>query len=225
MTSVVTSPSTLDAAELRALPIFPLPNIALFPGAPLPLHVFEPRYRELVRDVLSGSKVLAVARLKPGFENDYQGRPAVFAVCGAGVIEGYRELDDGRYDILVRGVTRVRIVHEHPPLQKYRVVTAEALGDVPSAPELVAAFHGRLRALWPALAPHLPEPIRDLTTFLREAEGAGMLADRLASSMFGDAELTQRLLEERDPAERLRIVTDELKDITERLAPSKRTLN
>ena len=221
-----TSMSTLEPDDLRTLPIFPLPGAALFPGAALPLHVFEQRYRDLVRDALAGNKALAVARLRPGFESQYEGRPAVFDVCGAGVIEGYRTLEDGRYDILVRGVTRVRIVNEHAPLQKYRLVNATALADVATAPELAAAFHERLRSVWPTLAPHLPEPVRDLATFARDAEGAGALSDRLAGSLFGDPELTQRLLEELDPGERMRIVTDELGEIAERLGvPSKRSLN
>ena len=207
---------TLEAADLRALPIFPLPSAALFPGHGLPLHVFEPRYRDLVRDALSGNKALAIARLKPGFEANYEGRPAVFDVCGAGVIVDHRERDDGRYDILVRGVARIRILNEHPALQSYRLVNAELLSDLPASPELAAAFHERLRTIWPVLALHLPEGARDLGQFTRGAEGTGELSDRLAGSLFGDAELTQRLLAELDPAERLRLITDELQEIAGR---------
>jgi Lon protease-like protein len=117
-------------------------------------------------------------------------------------------------------------LNEHPPLQKYRVVNAEPLSDLSAAPELAAAFHERLRALWSSLAPHLPEPARDLALFTKDAEGAGSLSDRLAGALFGDPDLTQRLLEELDPAERMRIVTDELHEFAERLnARGKRTLN
>jgi Lon protease-like protein len=215
---------SLAPSDLRALPIFPLPNAALFPGAGLPLHVFEPRYRHMVRDALAGNKALAIARLKPGFESDYEGRPAVFDVCGAGVIVHHVERDDGRYDILVRGVARVRIVNEHAPLQTYRVVNAELLPDAPTDPELAAAFHERLRTLWPTLATNLPEGARELSTFTRGSEGAGMLSDRLAGALFGEPELTQRLLEELDPAERMSIITNELREISERLStrPPKR---
>jgi Lon protease-like protein len=216
---------TFDPTDLRALPIFPLPNAALFPGAALPLHVFEPRYRELVRDALAGSKALAIARLKPCYEASYAERPAVFDVCGAGFIEHHRELDDGRYDILVRGTARVRILNEHPPLQKYRLVNAVLLTDLPAAPELAVAFHERLRSLWPTLASHLPEPIRDLATFARASDGAGALSDKLAGSLLGDPELTQCLLTELDPVERLRIVCDALQEIADRLATRRRTLN
>jgi Lon protease-like protein len=216
----------LSPTDLRALPIFPLPSAALFPGCGLPLHVFEPRYRDLVRDALAGNKAMAVARLKPGFEENYEGRPAVFEVCGAGVIVDHREHDDGRYDILLRGVSRIRILNEHEPLQSYRVVNAELLSDAPSSPELAAAFHERLRALWPELAPHLPELARDLGAFTRGAEGAGELSDRLAGALLADAEVTQTLIAELDPAERMRIVTDEIGEIAERLsARSTRTMN
>ena len=216
---------TLDPTDLRALPIFPLPNVALFPGAALPLHVFEPRYRDLVRDVLGGSKAMAVARLKPGFEATYAERPAVFDVCGAGFIEEHRMLADGRYDILVRGTDRIRILNEHPPLQTYRLVNATRLADLPAVPELAVALHERLRALWSALAPHLPKNARDFAVVADGAEGAGALSDKLASSLFGEPELTQRLLAELDPVERLRIVCDELENIADRLTARRRTLN
>jgi Lon protease-like protein len=214
---------TLDPGDLRALPIFPLPNAALFPGAPLPLHVFEPRYRDMIRDALAGNKALAVARLRPGFEQHYEGRPAVFDVCGAGRIVDHVQRDDGRYDILLRGVARVRILNEHAPLQKYRLVNAELLSDAPGSAELAAAFHERLRSLWPVLAPHLPEAARDLASFAQGADGAGELSDRLAGSLFGDPELTQRLIEELDPAERLRIVTDALHEVVEKVSRRSRS--
>jgi Lon protease-like protein len=213
---------TLDPKDLRALPIFPLPNAALFPGTALPLHVFEPRYRDLVRDALAGSRALAVARLRPGFEENYEGRPAVFDVCGAGTIVEHVARDDGRYDVLLRGVTRVRILNEHPPLQTYRLVNAEAISDSVFDPALAAAFQERLRALWPVLAPHLPESLRDLTELTRGAEGAGRLSDRLAALLFRDADLTQTLLVELDAAERLRLITDELAEVAARLSSSPR---
>ena len=71
---------------LAELPIFPLPNCVLLPGGLLPLHVFEPRYRELVREALAARKLMGIVRLKPGFEADYEGRPPVFDVCGVGSV-------------------------------------------------------------------------------------------------------------------------------------------
>jgi Lon protease-like protein len=107
---------TLRALEdLAALPVFPLPNVVLFPGATLPLHVFEPRYRELTREVLAGRQLMAVARLQTGFEDDYEGRPPLFDVCGVGSVIDSVAHGDGRYDITLRGLARDRIVKELPP--------------------------------------------------------------------------------------------------------------
>jgi Lon protease-like protein len=205
--------AALSSDELAALSIFPLPNVTLFPGTALPLHVFEPRYRALVHDAIAGSGVLAVPRLKPGFEQSYEGRPPIYDVCGAGRIVEHVAHEDGRYDILVRGVSRVRIVREHAPLQPYRVVAALALADEAPDPALAAAYHERLRSLWPEVAKRLPRALRDLAKLSEGAEGIDALSDRLAALLFDDVELAQRLLGELDPVERLRLITDELAEL------------
>ena len=102
----------VDAA-LGRLKVFPLPKAVLLPGSGLPLHVFEPRYRALVEEALESDRVMAVARLAPGWESAYEGRPRLMPVAGAGVIEEHEKLPDGRFNILVRGVARVRIRGEH----------------------------------------------------------------------------------------------------------------
>jgi Lon protease-like protein len=209
----------LEARDLAELSIFPLPSVALFPGALLPLHVFEPRYRELVAHALSGRKILAVARLKPGFEGDYEGRPPVFEVCGVGAIESHSQRPDGRYDIALRGLSRVRIVEELPPLQQYRQVRAELLRDTAAAPSLIAAWQSKLSTLWLQLSPHLPEPVRDLKALTRDAEDASAYTDRLAAALVADPEASQQLLAETDPAERLRLLTSRVQELVDALSP------
>ena len=60
------------------IPIFPLPNAVLFPNVFLPLHIFEPRYREMVADALQGDRIIGMVLLRPGWEADYDGRPAIY---------------------------------------------------------------------------------------------------------------------------------------------------
>ncbi len=115
------------ALPLR-IPLFPLPDVALFPGLPLPLHVFEPRYRRMVADALEGDRTIGLVILRPGFEADYEGRPAVFPVGCAGRIEEIERRPDGRYDMRLRGLSRFRIVEEHPG-HPYRVATVESLAE------------------------------------------------------------------------------------------------
>ena len=85
------------------LPLFPLPNVVLFPNVFLPLHIFEPRYRAMVADAIAGDRMIGMVLLRPGWEHDYEGRPPVFAVGCSGVITHVEQLADGRYNIVLRG--------------------------------------------------------------------------------------------------------------------------
>ena len=94
------------------LPIFPLPNVVLFPNVFLPLHIFEPRYREMVADAVSADRMIGVVLLRPGWEKDYEGCPPVYPIGCSGVITHVERLADGRYNIVLRGLERFRILDE-----------------------------------------------------------------------------------------------------------------
>ncbi len=106
------------------LPLFPLPTVVLFPGVFLPLHVFEPRYRDMVADALSGDRMIGMVLLREGWEADYDGRPPVFAIGCSGLITHCERLPDGRYNIILRGVERFRIVEEEWSRTYRRAATA-----------------------------------------------------------------------------------------------------
>jgi Lon protease-like protein len=112
----------------RRLPLFPLPDVVLFPRVPLPLHVFEARYRQLTADVLQSHKMIGMTLLRPGWEKDYEGRPAVYPIGCAGRIEKWEAVDGGRFNVMLRGVSRFRIVEEHAG-EPYRVASIEPLSD------------------------------------------------------------------------------------------------
>jgi len=115
------------------IPLFPLPNVVLFPGVFLPLHIFEERYRALTRDALAGDRIIGMTLLRPGFEGDYHGRPPMYPVGCAGVISHSTQLPDGRYDIVLHGLSKFRIVEELPD-GDYRRARIEALTEVTDAP-------------------------------------------------------------------------------------------
>lgn len=211
--------SGLTERDLIALPIFPLPHAVLFPGALLPLHIFEPRYRELVREVLARRKLMGIVRLQPGFEADYEGRPPVFEVCGVGAVIDSVEHADGRFDITLRGLARARILEELPPNRAFREFRLQELSDGFSDASVTSAWQRKLISLWATLAPHLPESVRDLRALTRGAEGAGAFADRLAAALVGDPDFSQRLLAEIDPTERLRLLAEKLQQVHDSVAP------
>jgi Lon protease-like protein len=111
------------------IPLFPLPNVVLFPGVFLPLHVFEERYRALTRDALSGDRIIGMTLLRPGFEGDYHGRPPMYPVGCAGVISHSDRLPDGRYNIVLHGLSKFRIVEEMTD-GEYRRARVEPLTEV-----------------------------------------------------------------------------------------------
>src|SRR5262247_3902945 len=94
------------------LPLFPLPNAVLFPNVFLPLHIFEPRYREMTADAIAADRMIGMVLLRPGWERDYEGRPAVYPIGCSSLITHCEHLDDGRYNIVLRGLDRFRIVEE-----------------------------------------------------------------------------------------------------------------
>ena len=94
------------------IPIFPLPNVVLFPTALLPLHIFEPRYRAMVADALEGERLIGMVMLRPGWERHYEGTPPVYPIGCAGFITHAERLADGRYNIMLRGLQKFRILDE-----------------------------------------------------------------------------------------------------------------
>jgi Lon protease-like protein len=110
------------------LPIFPLPNVVLFPNVFLPLHIFEPRYRDMVADALASDRLIGMVLLRPGWERDYEGRPAVYPIGCSGVMTHVERLPDGRYNIVLRGIERFRIVTEDRE-RSYRRAVVESLRD------------------------------------------------------------------------------------------------
>ena len=111
------------------LPIFPLPDVMLFPGMSVPLHIFEPRYRAMVADALKGDRIIGMVLLRPGYEPDYERSPSVFPIGCAGVITNVTPLPDGEYNIVLRAVSKFRVTREEAS-KPYRIAHVTAIPDV-----------------------------------------------------------------------------------------------
>jgi Lon protease-like protein len=125
-----------------SLPLFPLPNVVLFPGVFLPLHIFEPRYRVMIEDALAGDRMIGMALLKPGFEAEYEGRPPIYAVGCMGLITHAERLPDGRFNIVLQGVERFRVRDENDS-RVYRLGIIERLGGDTPTPSDAATLRAR----------------------------------------------------------------------------------
>jgi hypothetical protein len=194
----------IEVAALESLAVFPLPNAVLLPGALLPLHIFEQRYRDMARDVLDGNHLIAIARLQPGYEPEYDDRPPVFPTAGIGEIIASELLDDGRYYILLRGLARVHIEEELPPRRAYREVRARLVDDgATEQPDEIASRHRQLIAMCDKLSMVLDEGGEQLRSLVRSEKAPGDCADVVTGALVADVEERQRMLETFDAVGRL----------------------
>lgn len=194
-------------AALKELPIFPLPQVVLFPHAMLPLHVFEPRYRTMLKDCLETHKVMAIALIPDSNDTNDHGDPKIASVVGLGVIVEHQELPDGRSNILVHGRGRARL-HELPFVPPYRRARAELLPDVRAT--IANEERTALLAVASAFASDVHKRDPNFSFRLPPNVEPSTLADLCAHHMIIDAQRRQRILEELDPRERVRMVISDL---------------
>ena len=197
-------------AACAELPLFPLPGVLLIPGTTLPLHVFEPRYRQLVKDCVETGKPLALPQVVMGGATDLLGSPAIHPYAGVGFVSGHHSLPDGRYNVFIQGLARVKLTEEiadsgHP----YRVAKATLLEDEPVVGDNLARLGMLLRGL---IAPLLARSGERGSLFLAGLVESGdeRIADAIAPLVLRDDDDRQAFLAENNPLLRARLVESRL---------------
>ena len=191
--------------SITTIPIFPLPTSVFFPNTPLPLNIFEPRYRYMVAEALEGEKQIGMVLLKPGWEDSYYGNPEIDSTGCVGKISRHILLPDGKYNILLEGLSRFRILNEIEG-KIYRRAEVKLLPDIndevlsssntPMKDELIRQYETYM-GLLPEGNP-FKEPI-DVTT----CQTLGQLVDNIAYNFDLPVEEKQVLLEESNVARRV----------------------
>ena len=185
--------------------LFPLPNLVLFPHILQPLHIFEPRYREMTAEAISDNRLIAPVLLKPGWAGDNEDTPPVCAMACLGKIVKERELPDGRFFLLLRGLARVQIVSEHDGHKPFR--TADVVLHDPSRgsenPARLQRQRQRLLDDLHLLFPDLTELHPRLHHLLQREVPLSMLTDVVCYSLDLDVSTKQQILEELDVKRRV----------------------
>jgi len=198
----------------KPMPIFPLDSVSLLPQQVLPLHVFEPRYRQMVEHALDGSGQIAMATFEgQKWKQEYHGRPPVREAVCIGQIVQHEKLPDGRYNILLQGVCRARVVESMPPTGErlYREARLEPIGERNDDEERLTPVRDRLRGML------TDGPLEDLTAsssileVLSDEEiPTSAVLELVSFTVLTDPEVKYRLLEEGSPLVRAQIVFAEL---------------
>jgi Lon protease-like protein len=198
-----------DSNPFPAVPLFPLPNVVLFPRAVLPLHVFEERYKLMTSEALRGDRQVAMGLLRPGWERDYYHKPAIDPVVCIGTILTYEKLPDGKYNFLLQGHTRGRVLREIDG-RPYRLATLEPIAEStvleidldPERRRLAGMFQrGRLAAL-PTAA--------QFREILAGPLPTSDVVDLIAFNLLEDVALKQSLLADGDVRGRIERTIDAL---------------
>jgi len=199
----------------EVVPVFPLPEMVLFPRAMLPLHVFEPRYQAMTVDALAGDGVIAVALLRPGFEPLYYTRHApIHPILGLGRIVASEELDEGKYNILIRGEARGRVIEELSG-RAYRRARVEPVRTFCHQPE--PALQKLRRALRHAVrdSSFADTDIRKhWLSLLKMPLELGDATDLIVSGLPMDGELKQCFLAEADVLARAAMLLNEIRTLS-----------
>lgn len=182
-------------APLRTVRLFPLPQVVLFPGTVLPLHVFEPRYRALAKEALAGDKTIGIVLLRRGWERDYEGSPPLHAVGCEGRIITSQALPEGKWNLILLGTRRFRIeriLQERP----FRKGAARLLPEPPMAPATEAELRARLSDLISEMEASGTFALKPAERVSLEAIPPSALVDLLAFFLALAPEEKQEILEE-----------------------------
>lgn len=212
--------------SLSALRLFPLPKTVLLPGSLIPLHVFEPRYREMIADCRRTDRVLAIATIGTSGQQPC-GTAEIQPIVGVGRLVFDQLLPDGRSIIVIKGVLRARIVEELDGDQPYRIVRAEPLVDDPADLQQPSGQLELLKHLVRRVIERLGTEgdAQDLLQVCLDENDPGWLADVVAGALINDADTRQALLEESAPLKRVDAVNAYLATSLEHLGCCGRNLN
>lgn len=209
--------------------LFPLPNLVLFPHVIQGLHIFEPRYRQMMVDSLASDRLMTIVLLKPGWEEDLSDRPGIEAVGCLGQIGWHERLPDGRFNLRLHGLTRVRILEELPTDRLYRLAKVATVSDIiPDNLTRLTQLRRRLAEAVLARFPSSGQAYHHLQELFDGDMPLGQICDVLAYALPLSLELKQALLAEPMVDSRAEMLAQALAlppDHTERKFPPEFSLN
>ena len=205
---------------LSELAVFPLPRVVFFPGTTLPLHIFEQRYRAMMRDCLaSGRTAIAVTLLKPGYESDYEGRPAMHELCTVGRIEKHEELSDGRFNLVLRGLSRVKLDELPAGDLPYRRARADVIDGKRNAERVSRDAVTTLLSTASLVAAAVRKRHPDFSLGVQPDDPPHQVADTLADRLLADPSERQDILETLDVPERVHKLTGYIAAVLGQIEP------
>lgn len=197
--------------------LFPLPNLVLFPHVMQPLHIFEPRYRAMMEAAIAEDQMIALALFAPGWEKNYEGRPPLLPMACLGRIATHQRLPEDRFNLLLLGMKRIRLVRELPPNKLFREAEVEVCEDVyptETAPTR-AGLQSELIAAFRRILPAMGDTQEQCGALLGGEVPLGVLADIVSYTLDLGMRLKEQLLHECNVDRRASLLLDHLQKSTD----------
>ena len=204
--------------------LFPLPNLVMFPHVMQAMHIFEPRYRSMFEEAVSDDKLIALGVLSPGWEVDYEGRPALESTACLCRIATYQQTPEGTYNVLLLGVRRIQLRDELPPTKPFRVVEAGIIEDeLPPqfSDQEVSSMQQQLLAAFKRSIPKIPASYDQIDELLGSQITLGMLADIVAYTAELSLGIKLSLLKTSNVCDRVQVLLDGLGKNSQAKVPSR----
>ena len=195
--------------------LFPLPNLVMFPHVMQPLHIFEPRYREMVEEALETDQLIAMALLQPGWETNRNECPPIYETVCIGRIVSHTRFEDGKLNILLLGLKRATIPIELPLSRPFREASVTLVEDlyVGSSTQERASIQRELLQCFRRFTPESPAAQDQFESLMNNRLPLGALTDIISFTMKFDVSLKQRLLSEANVEQRARMLLAELRKL------------
>jgi uncharacterized protein len=193
--------------------LFPLPNLVLFPHVIQPLHVFEPRYVEMLQEALQDDRLIAMALLDSDWEQDYEGRPPIAPVACLGRVLTWQAQGEAQYNLLLLGLRRVRVVRELPPDRSFREAFVEVLEDAYPAASAGnrPALHRKLIAAFEKMLPRIEDAAELFNQLSVNSISLGALTDVISYAIDLGVRAKQSLMAEQNVDRRAKMLLSHLK--------------
>ncbi len=190
--------------------LFPLPELVVFPHAMQPLHIFEPRYCEMLREALASDRLIAMATLTGGIEDLLSTQPAISASVCIGRIISHAETEEGHHNILLVGAKRATVIREIPMIRPFRMATVEVLPEIHpvSDPQARQRLRVALLDAFAAVIPASANVQQNLHELMAGQMGLGPITDIIAYTISFDSGTKLRLLEEGNVDRRAGLLID-----------------
>lgn len=207
-----------SSRDWAVVPLFPLPNVVLFPRAILSLHIFEERYKAMTADAIAGDCRIAIALLRPGWEKDYERNPPIEPVVCVGRILTWEKLPNGKYNFVLQGCERARVLREVPG-NSYRVAELTPLRERAVLDIDLEEQRRQLHRLFTTGSLAVLPAARNMRELLSSPLSTTAIADLVAFNFLEDNVLKQKLLGEEDVRRRVNHIVEALQSLASRIHP------